>query len=85
MSMAYEMRIMPESPLNPKEPIFMIADCGHEIMEGETVYWDVQGDGVICRDCAEEIARQLSLDEIMSLLGIAHGEYIPGKDIEWEV
>lgn len=46
---------------------YIIADCGHEVYEGEYLYeWDGKR---ICPDCMEEEKNSLSLPQFCELLG----------------
>ena len=44
----------PEPRLTPPEPRFVLAECGCEVFEGETMYW--AGGRTYCPDCAKELS-----------------------------
>ena len=60
---------MPEPPVTPPEKdLYMYADCGHEVYEGESLFeWE---DGMtLCPECMEDKLEELTLEEKAKLMG----------------
>lgn len=52
---------------DPQDDMYYTADCGHEVYEGERVYyWE---DQMICPDCMQDKIDAMELDELAALLG----------------
>lgn len=63
---------IPEPSVDPPEDFYMIADCGHEVYEGEhLIEW--QGKQ-ICPDCFKEDILDLPVWELAALLGASSVE-----------
>jgi hypothetical protein len=59
----------PEPPVTPPEDTrYVIADCGHEVYEGEALY-DRDDGGTLCPDCMEDKFAELSTAEKAELIG----------------
>lgn len=55
-------------PVSPEER-FEIADCGHEVYSGESIFSDENGRR-LCPDCVDDMFRRLSTGEKACLLGL---------------
>ena len=70
----------PEPPVTPPEnDLYIYADCGHEVYEGEIVSeWD---DGAtLCPECMEDKFEELTLPEKAALMGCSYTEVNLRKD-----
>ena len=58
----------PEPPITPQEELYIYADCGHEVYEGESLFeWE---DGMtLCPECMEDKLEALTLAEKAKLMG----------------
>ncbi len=67
---------IPEPRLAPRdEDVYITADCGHEVYEGETyVFWkNARGVTVsLCPDCFWDRVRELTIQEAATLFGCDH-------------
>lgn len=60
----------PEPPVEPPEAArYITAGCGHEVYEGEELYESEEG--TLCRECLEDLIRQMPLRELAELVGCA--------------
>ena len=74
---------IPEPSLNPPDDgTCIIADCGHEVYEGETyVYWkNAKGITVsLCPDCFWDRVRELTIQEAALMFGCEYSTVENGK------
>lgn len=71
---------VPDRPLEPKEEPYVIANCGHEVYEGEELF---EFDGVtLCPDCMADKFEELTLHEKAALLGYTVSE-VGGEHYDW--
>jgi hypothetical protein len=59
---------VPEPRLEPPEEEYIIADCGHEIYEGESEYRDMRGRSY-CEQCIRDRADSLDTYTLAVALG----------------
>jgi hypothetical protein len=59
--------------IEPPEPYFIMADCGHEVYEGEHLYVWEHGK-TLCPDCMRDKVDAMGLDEWAALLGCEWSE-----------
>lgn len=63
--MLYSKGYTPEPPLEPPEDDrYMIADCGHEVYEGEALVEDNDTGKTQCEECFRDEIDALSLSEL---------------------
>ncbi|MDR3278834.1 MAG: hypothetical protein LBT12_08670 [Oscillospiraceae bacterium] len=60
--------VTPEPPAEPPEDTrYAVADCGHEVYEGESLYdWE---DETLCPECVEDKFSELTTEEKARLMG----------------
>lgn len=72
---------IPERSIEPPEEFYVIADCGHEVYEGESLFeWTNEDTGQIkqlCPDCFRAKVNALSLEELADLLRCDHSKVTP--------
>lgn len=59
----------------PDDGAYVMADCGHEVYEGETLtYWkNAKGKVVtLCPDCFMDRVREMSIAEVAALMGCTY-------------
>jgi hypothetical protein len=59
---------VPSPPLEPPEDGFIIADCGHEVYDGERMY-ELPGGDMLCPDCVEDRFLDMTTYDKARLLG----------------
>jgi len=65
-----------EPSLEPPETArYITAGCGHEVYEGEELFESDQ-EGTFCRECVEEMIREMPVKELAELAGFACVEVI---------
>lgn len=77
--MFYTKGYTPEPPLEPPDDdVYITADCGHEVFEGENMYLldDIRYKYKrwVCPDCFKDELDRMSLEEFADILGV---EYQP--------
>lgn len=63
---------MPEPQTEPVEPHYVMADCQHEVYEGEVVVtWENK---TICPDCFMDKVSTMTVQEVAHLMGVEYSE-----------
>ncbi|MDR0916622.1 MAG: hypothetical protein LBN02_05475 [Oscillospiraceae bacterium] len=65
---AVPIHAVPEPPLEPPEPHYVVAQCGHEVYDGEYIFTLPSGE-TLCPDCFDEMANELCALEKARLMG----------------
>ena len=56
---------MPEPPIEPDEDFSVMADCQHEVYEGESlIEWNGK---TLCPDCFWDKVKEMSVEEVASM------------------
>lgn len=72
---------IPERSIEPPEEFYVMADCGHEVYEGQSLFeWENEKTRKIeqlCPDCFKGKVDALTLEELADLMHCDHSKVLP--------